>query len=572
MNHQIIKKEISDKLLEYQRPHANQIANSLKHYSRALDASDTGTGKTYSSISVSKNLDLKPFIICPKSVISGWKKALDHFKCPYYGIANYELLKNCRWYKGNYSYNNKNESEWKFVNIKTMNREKCPFIKIENNKNYKIKESIPDESNKKSVPQTNKEKFHQILDDIKAKKAASLRKKNKKTSYSKTNRRDEKEFLYKWTLPSDILIIFDEAHRCKNNKTTNSDILISAANTACKILMLSATIADKPEYFSAVGYTLGLYAHINKAKGWLHKVSQGKTNTMTGIHDAIYPKYASRMRIKELGDLFPANRVYSDCFEMDKSKEIEEQYKIIEEAVEALKNQENQSDGLGKIIKARMKIEMLKVPTFIELSKAYLEEGSSVAIFVNFTDTLLTIAGELNTNCLIYGEQTYEEREKNIEDYMADKKKLIICNIRAGGVGISLHDLNGNYPRVSIISPSWSAQDIIQVIGRVHRAKGKTPVRQQLVYCAGTIEEDICKSMVKKIKNIAFINDKKTNAYKIKGLLEEETADNIVADQTDNIFEQIQVLLNKRQKILHDLGETNKSIAYLKKIIEASIS
>ena len=92
----IIPTDIKPKLLSYQIPHTEKLFNTLKKYSRALDASDTGTGKTYSAIAVAKTLKLKSLIICPKSVINSWKECIEHFNCDCYGISNYELIQNCK--------------------------------------------------------------------------------------------------------------------------------------------------------------------------------------------------------------------------------------------------------------------------------------------------------------------------------------------------------------------------------------------------------------------------------------------------------------------------------------------
>ena len=59
------------------------------------------------------------------------------------------------------------------------------------------------------------------------------------------------------------------------------------------------------------------------------------------------------------------------------------------------------------------------------MAKKYLEEGNAVAIFVNFTDSLKTIAKELDTACIVYGDQTLEERNKNIADFNAIRKGLL---------------------------------------------------------------------------------------------------------------------------------------------------
>jgi SNF2 family DNA or RNA helicase len=296
---------------------------------------------------------------------------------------------------------------------------------------------------------------------------------------------------------------------------------------------------------------------------------------MIGVHKKVFclGGTGSRMKISELGDLFPQNQVFAKCFDMDCAKEIEEQYKIIEKAVEELKKKEEQSTGLAIIVRARMRIEMLKVPTFIELSKKYIDEGFSVALFVNFTQTLKTLGDQLKTNCFIFGEQTMDEREQNIKQFNENKSKIIICNIRSGGVGISLHDTKGGHPRVSIISPSWSAQDIIQALGRTFRSKGKTPVQQRIIFCKNTIEETICTNMKDKIKNIANLNDGHiSNGYQIKGLIDEKTCqleDNM--SDFDRTFQKINVLSMKRERLQKEIKEVDDEIKSLQLALNSLI-
>lgn len=96
---------------------------------------------------------------------------------------------------------------------------------------------------------------------------------------------------------------------------------------------------------------------------------------------------------------------------------------------------------------------------------------------------------------------------KNIDAFQANTKRVIVCNMAAGGVGISLHDIHGNHERVSIISPSYSAIQFVQALGRIHRAQGKTPCSQYIVYCAGTIEEEIAVKVGEKLGNLDALND-----------------------------------------------------------------
>ncbi|AEX61487.1 putative ATP-dependent RNA helicase [Megavirus courdo11] len=87
-----------DKLLNYQIEHVESLKKTIEIHGRALDASDTGTGKTYTSIALCAEMGLKPLIICPLSVIANWKSVLKYFGISYYGISNYESIQNCTYY------------------------------------------------------------------------------------------------------------------------------------------------------------------------------------------------------------------------------------------------------------------------------------------------------------------------------------------------------------------------------------------------------------------------------------------------------------------------------------------
>lgn len=61
---------ITKKLLSFQVAHVYQLQECLNLRKKVIDASDTGTGKTYCAIATCALLKLTPFIICPKSVIA----------------------------------------------------------------------------------------------------------------------------------------------------------------------------------------------------------------------------------------------------------------------------------------------------------------------------------------------------------------------------------------------------------------------------------------------------------------------------------------------------------------------
>ena len=62
-----------------------------------------------------------------------------------------------------------------------------------------------------------------------------------------------------WDLPEDALLIFDEAHRCKNRKSQNAKLMIAARRGQVKSLVLSATLAESPLDMYAFGLLLNLF-------------------------------------------------------------------------------------------------------------------------------------------------------------------------------------------------------------------------------------------------------------------------------------------------------------------------
>lgn len=214
----------------------------------------------------------------------------------------------------------------------------------------------------------------------------------------------------------------------------NSEILKPFGTSSSYMLLLSATICDKPEYFKVFGYVLGLYNEPKKYKLWVENKGVNFDNPMIGVNKFIFPEYASRMSIKKLGNLFPINQVVAKCYDMDCQKEIQEMYDIIKDAEQDLKKKEEASCGLGRIVRARQRIEILKAPTIIEQVKKFVDEGNSVVVFVNFTETLLTIAKEVKSKCLVYGQQHIDVRMANIKRFQDDKERIILCNIAAGGL------------------------------------------------------------------------------------------------------------------------------------------
>ena len=578
---------MESKLLRYQLPHFFQLEEILLNGNCALDASDTGTGKTYVAVALSHSVKKRPFIICPKSVVPNWISVAKYLGVEIFGIANYELIKGGKYFKVDML---KNKSSF------NLTKATFPYIKIithdAKNKTDEIEnkindtEPIVDETNTQNTEDEPDNNSPESIEDVEETLS------DDKNLTPKILRKNIKDYVF--TPPDDMMVIFDEVHRCKNYKSITSKLLLSIFRSNCKCLLLSATISDKLECFRPFGVVFGFYKDIRHFKPWIKRIEKGrevyykkknmtkKQITLDIIHSKLFPKLGSRMKIKDLGSMFPSNQVLSQAYMSSNKEEIQQQYEIIQEAFKELKQKHTRSSGLGKLITARMKVEMFKVPIMMDIINEGIDSGYSVVVFVNYKETMNTLANSLSTECLIHGDQTMVERQNMIDMFQNNVSKIIICIMQAGGVGISLHDIHGGHPRMSVISPTWSGQDMQQALGRIHRAGSKSPAIQRIVFCAETYEDIICELIQTKLTNITAINDgdllgpKFTNEYyeerecaNDESLLndyldEKDSIDDIKDNTKDNTKDEINntniIMEAPKQKIIKTKKVTPKAI------------
>ena len=464
---QVLSNSAMLKLLGYQCPHVVKLVGILATKKVALDASDTGVGKTYIAAAVCSELNRRPIIVCPKTLIFNWQCVLEFFGVKAYDIVNYETLRNGKTY----------------TNGRYCTRRKATYIN----------KLIPDPANPNQY--------------------------------------------YEWNLPADAIVIFDEAHRCKDPSTDNGKLLVSTKaliKAGIPVMLLSATICERltdmkiPFYLTGLTSSTRAFSPFVKSLASkypkyrvrrrdyktreLYNIARDTAQTMIVYEEA--KGHTSRIRIKDLGSQFPSNQWCAQQFVADDPDKVSEAYAQIAVLMKQLRDNPGQNQ-LAQIQKLKQEIEMRKVPIFIEQAGLHLEEGKSVIIFVNYLDSLKVIADQLAIRCRIHGSQTIGERQRVIDLFQSNTERIIICQIRAGGTGIGLHDLDGAYPRVTLLNYPDTASDLLQALGRAPRSGAKSPVLQRIIFVANVdYERNIMRNINRKLANISAINDGDLEGYK----------------------------------------------------------
>jgi len=326
-----------------------------------------------------------------------------------------------------------------------------------------------------------------------------------------------------WQLPADSFVIWDEVHGCGGHRTLNAYLL---ANLKWRVptLMLSATVADSPLRLQAPGYLLGLHkfkdhlqwclrhaCYIHPVYGGLefNRGPQGR-NAMLAIHQEIFPKRGTRIRIKDIPD-FPETLIMGEAVDVTVDRN-----EVNALCGESFWNDEmdpgKQTCALTGLLRARQMTEIAKVPVILDMVEDRIDENHNVVVFVCFLDTMgLLLKGlderKLGPVSVIHGQQTKTERDEAIARFQGDESRILVSIIQAGGVGISLHDLHGRHPRSSILTPPLSVVQLKQALGRIHRAGARSKSVQTILFAAGTVEEEACHGLKRKLDQLTLLND-----------------------------------------------------------------
>ncbi len=478
-------------LLDPQKPHAIKLCDSIFFNGVAWDGSETGCGKMYVGCAIARHFEGPIVIVAPKLILRKWKEILATFgvqdspERPVIFI-NYEKL--CR---GNTKWLKYRKVARPATNV--VNREKVKYNKY----GKPVKKGLfrPDENIARY--------FNAVI-----------------------------------YFPAGSLVILDESHRCKGINSLQSGFLMSLKRQGYKVLMASATQACSPLDMRAFGYSVNLIPNpeMKTFKNFCLEagaVETGHFGAMTfndesdeakqkmlKIHEHLFDfsKIGSRLTRRDMGDLFPEHEIIVDAYDMGtNSDKIQHAFDVMEAEIAKMDAQTAgySNHVFAEIMKARRRIEMLKVPTFVDMIEDLYDEGKSVIIYVNFTETIEAIGARLermrkfrgrNTIGYLYGERTLRQREQDIEDFQADRKRIMIVNI-ACAESIGLHDLLGNHPRAQLLNPSFSAMKVLQAKGRGHRQGGLTKVYTRFIFADRTYENRICNRLSGRLDNLEMMNN-----------------------------------------------------------------
>lgn len=482
-------------LRDWQYEPANRLREILAIHHTAIDESETGTGKTYVAAFIAANNHLPTLVVGPKVARATWERAAESFG-DRFSFVGYEMLRTGNTDFGKWT-GGANPRE-KYFKCQCCQR-KLPLQNFEPCYCHPIG-------------------IHCV--ELKA----------KPHRYGK--------FVFH---PAVKQIIFDEAHRCNGMDSLNADMLIAAKQQGIRTLALSATPACSPLQMRALGYLLDLhnlnsdiirevrpgmgigvrpsfYRWIRKKgctldpafHGWKWLVSADfQREIMNGIRDEIIPARGVRVCCDTIPG-FPECDIQAELYSLDDPATLEKVYGEMAASLSALASRQEQDKNpeskITILLRGRQKVELLKVPIAVELGQDSLDKGMSVVFFVNFRQTIEELCKRFPEALVIDG-TTVKTRDASLEKFQVNVCRTLVVNNEAGGVALSMQDLDGFHPRMGYVFPNFSATSMRQVFGRLPRDGGKSRCHYRVIFADCPTDRTIHCAVSRKLDNQDALTD-----------------------------------------------------------------
>ena len=173
--------------------------------------------------------------------------------------------------------------------------------------------------------------------------------------------------------------------------------------------------------------------------------------------------------------------------EISKIKDPIERKKALREYGEKKAQSAQQAEHLVRINVLRKLSAEGKMKESFNWIDNFLETGEKLVVFAHHTDIVDRVRDKYKCN-KIDGSVKDKKRQEIIDDFQKNPEpNLLVCNIKAGGVGITLTAASN----VVFLELPWTPSEIEQAIDRLHRIGQKNSVNAYFLLGENTIDKDI---------------------------------------------------------------------------------
>jgi len=296
-------------------------------------------------------------------------------------------------------------------------------------------------------------------------------------------------------------VIIDEIHRCKDTTTQQTKLALRIAQGKTYRIGLTGTmVVNKPIDAMPQLAIIGKLANAKVFKDRYCAGGSGASN-LKELNYMLYKNAYFRREKKEVAKDLPEKQrqtILCDITtreEYNKAKNdfvkwMEEAGCDNEEIARKLRGEIMVRMGVLKQISAKGKMNEVK-----EFVQEVMDAGEKLILFHNLHEIGDEIRSIFPKAVSVNGRCTQEEKQKSIDRFQNEPEvQLIVCNIKSGGVGITLTASS----RVAFIEYPWTYADCAQCEDRAHRIGQKNNVMCTYFLGKNTVDEEMYTSIQEK--------------------------------------------------------------------------
>lgn len=326
-------------------------------------------------------------------------------------------------------------------------------------------------------------------------------------------------------------VIIDESHRCKNGAAQQTKFCMGICRGKEYALLLTGTpIVNRPKDLIPQLHIMDMLPKFGGYKTFVDRYCGGPKQASNlrelnyKLRTTCFYQREKKDVLKDLPDKMRqtvlcdiSNRKEYNQAETDLIQYLRKYRDADDEKIaRAMRGQAMVMINILRQISARGKIDSVK-----EFINDLLESGEKVILFVSLHEIVLVLKKLYPKAVTVTGLDSKDARQAAVDSFQRNPDtKLIICSIKAAGVGLTLTASS----RVAFVEFPWTYADCCQCEDRAHRIGQKDSVTCYYFLGQNTIDEKVYQ----------IIQTKKDIANKATGITEE--IDESVFDMVANLF------------------------------------
>ncbi len=324
-------------------------------------------------------------------------------------------------------------------------------------------------------------------------------------------------------------IIYDESHVLKNIKAQRTEAAAELAKGVEIRLALTGTpVLNRPQELLSQLKILGRlddmggfwkfaerYCAAQKTRwGWDFSGAAHLDELNEKLRSICYIRRDKATVLTEL----PAKQRSVISLDIDNRSEYQKVEKnlvkwLVEQKGEKLAERAKYAEQLVKIEYLKQMAAQGKLAALFEWIESFLESGEKLVLFATHQNIIDAVAQRFGA-LKITGETPQEQRQKIVDKFQIDPEtKLVVMNMRAGGVGLTLTAASN----VAFFELGWTPADHSQAEDRCHRIGQQNSVNIWYLLANQTIDEEIYQLIEAKRKVVDVATEGATEGGEMEG-------------------------------------------------------